>query len=64
MPDFLLIFHSRGQGPSTTAILKASTDDEAKAKARAIATHDDRPVELWRDQRLLARYHAPDLSQE
>lgn len=59
MPEFLLIFHSDELRQSTTAILDAASEDEAKRKARAIADHDGRPLELWRDQQLIARY-APD----
>jgi hypothetical protein len=61
MPDFLLIFHSDELRASTTAVLSAATEDEAKSKARAIASHDRRPVELWRDQRLIVRHGAQDI---
>jgi hypothetical protein len=60
MLEFLLIFHSDAIRTSTTAILRAETEDDARRKAQAIATHDGRPVELWRNQQMVARFPAPE----
>jgi hypothetical protein len=56
MLEFLLVFHSNAIRSSTTAILKADTDDDATHKARAIASHDGRAIELWRNQQMIARF--------
>lgn len=56
MLEFLLIFHSDPVRASTTAILRADLEDEAMHKARSIALYDGRTVELWRNQRMLARF--------
>lgn len=56
MLEFLLIFHSDAIRSSTTAILKSGTDEDAAQKARAIAAHDGRTIELWRDQQMIARF--------
>jgi plasmid stability protein len=60
MLEFLLIFHSDAARASATAILKAELEDEAMHKARAIAIHDGRTVELWRNQRMIARFPGQD----
>lgn len=59
MLDFLLIFHSDAIRTSATAILKADTEDDARRKAHAIAAHDGRAVELWRNQQMIARFPLP-----
>jgi hypothetical protein len=61
MLEFLLIFHSDSIRASTTAILRADLEDEAMHKAQSIALHDGRTVELWRNQRMLARFPSHDL---
>lgn len=60
MLEFLLVFHSDAIRASATAILKADMEDEAMRKARAIALHDGRSVELWRNQRMIARFPGQD----
>jgi hypothetical protein len=60
MLEFLLVFHSDAARASATAILKADLEDEAMYKARAIAIHDGRTVELWRNQRMLGRFPGQD----
>jgi plasmid stability protein len=60
MLEFLLVFHSDAIRASATAILKAGMEDEAMRKACAIALHDGRSVELWRNQRMIARFPGQD----
>jgi hypothetical protein len=60
MLEFLLVFHSDAVRTSTTALLRAETQDDATHKAHAIAFHDGRAVELWRDQEMIARFPAHD----
>jgi plasmid stability protein len=64
MLEFLLVFHSDATRASATAILKADLENEAMRKARAIALHDGRIVELWRNQRMLARFARQDNRQD
>ena len=60
MLEFLLVFHSNAIRASATAILRADREEEEKDKARAIALHDGRTVELWRNQRMIARFSQQD----
>lgn len=60
MLEFLLVFHSDAGRMSATAILRADREEEAIRKARDIARHDGRTVELWRDQTLIARFAGQD----
>jgi len=62
MLEFLLILHSNPTQASTTAILRVDTEETARDRARAIAHHDGRAVELWRNQQMVARFLPPDWS--
>jgi hypothetical protein len=52
--EFLLVFHS---DHSTTAVLRADTIQEARRQAAKIAANDARLIELWRSQKLIAKFN-------
>jgi hypothetical protein len=54
--EFLLLFHSDGFRPSSSAILRCKTVEEALAAVAEIAKRDQRSIEIWRDQKMLGRF--------
>lgn len=56
MLDFLLLFHSDGFRPSSSAILRCKSIEEALAAVAEIAKRDRRSIEVWRDQKMLGRF--------